>query len=59
MAVLWLLSVTFTVKLDVPAAVGTPLMVPFVDSPRPDGKLPEAIVQLYGGLPLMAVSVAE
>jgi hypothetical protein len=34
-------SVTLTVKLLVPVAVGVPLIVPALDSDNPDGKLPE------------------
>ena len=45
-AVLRTLSVTFTVKLDVPIAVGTPLIVPVVDNKTPAGRVPEAIDQL-------------
>ena len=39
-------SVTRTVKLALPAAVGVPLMTPDVLSPRPAGSDPEASVQL-------------
>jgi hypothetical protein len=55
--VLWL-SVTRTVKLDVPEAVGVPLMTP-VDEPKlnPAGRLPETTDQLYGVLPPVAASV--
>jgi hypothetical protein len=34
------LSVTVTVKLDVPAAVGVPLITPLFDSFKPAGKAP-------------------
>ena len=34
------LSVTWTVKLAVPGAVGVPLMAPAGDSDRPAGRLP-------------------
>ena len=37
-------SVTFTVKLKVPAAVGVPLMVPAGLSDRPPGNAPLATV---------------
>jgi len=54
------LSVTRTVKFDVPDAVGVPLMVP-VDEPRerPAGRLPETIDQLYGVTPPVAWTVWE
>jgi hypothetical protein len=49
----WLpLSVTWTVKLAGPAAVGVPLITPFVgDKVRPAGKTPVVTDQLYGGVP--------
>ena len=40
------LSVTFTTKLNVPAAVGVPLMIPSGDSPSPVGRGPGASVQM-------------
>ena len=40
------LSVTVTVKLDVPETVGVPEMVPLLARVRPVGKLPEVMVQL-------------
>ena len=44
------LSVTYTVMLEVPAAVGVPLtMQPFSD--RPAGRTPDVIVQAYGVVP--------
>ena len=51
------LSVTLTVKLAVPAAVGVPLIrpvAPFTLSPA--GKFPELTVQAYGGDPPLAAS---
>jgi hypothetical protein len=39
-------SVTFTVKLLDPAAVGVPLIVPLEAKVKPEGKLPELKTQL-------------
>jgi len=39
-------SVTFTVKLKEPEAVGVPEMVPVEESDRPAGKAPELMLQL-------------
>jgi hypothetical protein len=39
-------SVTRTVKLDWPAAVGVPLMLPLEARVKPEGKLPELTAQL-------------
>jgi hypothetical protein len=52
-------SVHFTVKLDVPVAVGVPLIVP-LDEPRerPVGSLPEEIDHAYGVTPPVAATVA-
>jgi hypothetical protein len=42
-----LLSVTVTVKVDIPLAVGVPEIVPVVDAKvRPPGRLPEVIDQV-------------
>ena len=51
------LSASVTVKPKVPAAVGTPLMVPSVDSVSPPGKAPMDTIQLYGGRPPDPVNV--
>ena len=52
-------SVTCTVKLAVPVAVGVPEMVPVVDaSVSPAGKLPERIDHAYGVVPPAAASIA-
>src|SRR5271165_6242107 len=53
-------SVTFTVKLVLPAAVGVPLIAP-VDafSVNPAGRLPTDIAQLYGVVPPVAANVCE
>jgi hypothetical protein len=52
-------SVTFAVKLNVPAAIGVPEIVPVPDSVTPAGSAPEAMLQLYGVVPPVATSVAE
>ncbi len=54
-----MLSVTCTVKLLVPNAVGVPEITPVLDaSKRPVGRVPEAIDQVYGVVPPVATSVA-
>lgn len=50
-------SLTRTVKLNPPAAVGVPLMTPAEDRSSPGGKVPEKRVQAYGGVPPLAASV--
>jgi hypothetical protein len=50
-------SVTFTVKLAVPAVVGVPEITPAVLSVSPAGKLPDEIDQLYGEDPPVTCSV--
>jgi hypothetical protein len=52
------LSATFAVKLDVPVAVGVPVIAPLeatIDSPA--GRLPEDIDQARGAVPPVAASV--
>ena len=52
------LSVTCTVKLEVPAAVGVPLIWPveaLIDSP--EGSVPEETDQVYGVVPPVALTV--
>ena len=44
-------SVTWTVKLKVPAAVGVPEMTPLLLSVNPVGSVPLAIDQVYGEVP--------
>jgi hypothetical protein len=44
-------SVTLTVKLLVPAAVGVPEIVPFAASVNPAGNVPLASDHVYGGVP--------
>jgi hypothetical protein len=51
-------SVTATVKLKVPVAVGVPEMTPLADRLSPVGSVPEESDQVYGGDPPLAVSVA-
>ncbi len=53
------LSVTFTVKLDVLAADGVPLITPLLDSARPEGNEPESIDHVYEGVPPVAARGAE
>ena len=50
------LSVTFTVKLAVPAVVGVPEMVPLVLRLSPAGSEPVDTVHVYGGEPPVAAS---
>src|SRR5262245_34896364 len=57
---LWAPAVTWTVKLEVPAAVGVPEIRPeFGVRLRPAGSDPLTIDHVYGGDPPVAVSVAE
>jgi hypothetical protein len=58
-AVFWAASVTFAVKLEVPVVVGVPVMAPLALRPSPEGKVPFARDQAYGGVPPLAVKVAE
>ena len=44
-------SVTFTVKLEVPAVVGVPEIVPLLASVKPVGSDPALIDHVYGGVP--------
>jgi hypothetical protein len=52
-------SVACTVKLNAPLALGVPVMLPFVFRLRPPGSAPAAMDHVYGGVPPLAVSVAE
>ncbi len=52
-------SVTFTVKLNEPDAVGVPEIVPPVESVTPPGNAPELTFQVYGVVPPLAASVVE
>ena len=50
-------SVTLTEKVNVPAAVGLPeMMPPWASSVRPVGRVPETRLQPYGGCPPLAAS---
>lgn len=51
------LSFTATVNVAVPLAVGVPEIKPALVSVSPAGKLPEAIDQLYPGVPPLALNV--
>jgi hypothetical protein len=52
-------SVTSIVKVEDPDPVGVPqLPVPSAGNVKPAGRLPLARVQVYGGVPPLAVSVA-
>ena len=53
------LSVTFTVKLNVPATPAVPDIVPPAFKLTPAGKLPDAMDQEYGGVPPVAESPCE
>ena len=53
------LSVTFTVKLLVPAVPGVPEIVPPVDKVNPAGSVPTDTDHEYGGTPPEAPSVCE
>ena len=53
-------SVTFTVKLNDPDAVGVPEIVPLeAFNVSPPGSAPELMLQLYGVVPPLAASVVE
>ena len=53
-------SVTVTVKLKVPAAVGVPAKIPPLARVRPTGRVPADIVQAYPApVPPVAVNVVE
>src|SRR5689334_15541208 len=52
-------SVTLTVKVNVPAASGVPVIKPEAVSDNPPGSAPAAIVQVYGGVPPLTFSDCE
>jgi len=55
-------SVTFTAKptgVVTAEAIGVPEITPALDSVKPDGRLPEVIIQVYGVTPPVAVNVVE
>src|SRR5258708_14151480 len=53
-------SLTCAVKVNEPETLGVPVILP-EEAPtvRPEGSDPEAILQLYGAVPPVPVSVAE
>ena len=52
-------SVTCTVKLEMPAPLGVPVIAPLFGSKcKPTGKLPAVTLQLYGVTPPVAASIA-
>ncbi len=53
------LSATCTVKFDVLAAEGVPLMTPAELRERPAGRLPALTVHVYPAVPPLAASVCE
>ncbi len=53
------LSATCTVKFDVLAADGVPLITPAELSDRPAGRLPALTVHVFPPVPPVAVSVCE
>jgi hypothetical protein len=52
-------SVTLTVVLKEPEAVGVPEMVPAADRVKPAGRAPELMLQVYGVVPPLAARVVE
>jgi hypothetical protein len=50
------LSLTETVNVAFPAAVGVPEITPALESASPAGKLPDATVHVYPGVPPLALS---
>jgi hypothetical protein len=60
LAVAPLKSVTWMVKLKMPAVVGVPLICPVAEfSARPPGKAPTVTAQIYGGVPPLTIGVTE
>jgi hypothetical protein len=59
-ALAFVTSVTWIVKLYGPALAGVPVSAPLLLSDRPGGKTPPVTDQAtYGGIPPVAVSVCE
>jgi hypothetical protein len=52
-------SVAFTVKVENPAVVGVPEIVPLVERVKPAGKDPELTLHEYGVVPPVAANVVE
>lgn len=60
LAVLFRVSITRTVKLDLPEVVGVPEITPLVlFRASPAGSLPLLMLQVYGLTPPLAATVAE
>jgi len=53
------LSVAPTVNVDVPAAAGSPVIAPVLDSVSPAGSVPETRDQTYGAVPPAAARETE
>src|SRR5262245_38175356 len=51
------MSVTATVKTNVPGVVAVPVITPPLDSASPFGSSPDSTVQAYGAVPPVAVNV--
>jgi hypothetical protein len=52
-------SVTRTLNVEMPAAEGVPEIAPALFMDKPAGRLPVAVDQAYGGVPLVAPRIAE
>jgi hypothetical protein len=53
-------SLTWTVKLTVPVAVGIPVIAPLLGlSVKPTGRVPLIMDQVYGVIPPLASNIAE
>ena len=50
-------SVTVTLKVVLPVVVGVPLRTPVLDNAKPGGRLAALALQVYAGVPPLAVSV--
>jgi hypothetical protein len=52
-------SVTLTVNVEVPTAIGVPVICPLLFNVNPLDKEPEDIFQVYGLIPPLTVNVVE
>ena len=52
-------SVTLAVKLEVPAVVGVPVIVPVLERDKPAGSVPALTDHVSGAVPPVAESVVE
>lgn len=52
------LSATATVNVEVPLALGVPEITPALEIVSPTGRVPDAIDQVYPGVPPVALSAA-